>query len=72
MGTIFPSIHVPSILLGVFQSILIVWGAVWWIVLPLIAIMVFWDAWKLHLHYKNSLQICLIKKYIHALSCSGL
>ena len=52
MGNIFPSVQVPSVLLGIFQSILIVWGVVWWIVLPLVAIIIFWDAWKLHLHYK--------------------
>ncbi|HUC31598.1 MAG TPA: hypothetical protein VMR99_02850 [Candidatus Paceibacterota bacterium] len=43
MGNIVP---------GIFQSILVVWGAVWWIVIPIIAIIVFWEAWRLHLHYK--------------------
>ena len=51
MGTILPSIQVPSVLWGIIQSILIVWGVVWWIVLPIIAIIVFWEAWLLHLHY---------------------
>lgn len=40
-----------NIISGVITSILTVWGVVWWIVLPLIAIIIFWEAWKLHLHY---------------------
>jgi hypothetical protein len=40
-----------NIFFGIFQSILIVWGYVWWIALPLIAIMMFWEAWLIHLHY---------------------
>lgn len=41
-----------TIFWGIIQSILVVWGDVWWFVLPLIAIAVFWEAWKLHLHYQ--------------------
>jgi hypothetical protein len=41
-----------TIFWGVIQSILVVWGVVWWIVLPIIAIMIFWEAWMLHLHYQ--------------------
>jgi len=41
-----------NILSGILQSIFIVWGAVWWIVLPLIAIIIFWEGWRLHLHYQ--------------------
>ncbi len=52
MGNILPSIQIPSILSGIFQSILVVWGMVWWFVLPIIAIIVFWEAWLLHLHFK--------------------
>ena len=41
-----------NIVSGIIGSILVVWGVVWWIVLPIIAIIIFWEAWKLHLHYK--------------------
>jgi hypothetical protein len=41
-----------NIFWGIIQSILVVWGAVWWFVLPLIALLIFWEAWKMHLHYK--------------------
>jgi len=41
-----------NIILGIFQSIFVVWGVVWWIVLPLVALIVFWEFWKTHLHYK--------------------
>jgi hypothetical protein len=41
-----------NILSGIIQSILIVWGMVWWFVLPLVAILVFWEAWRMHLHYQ--------------------
>lgn len=39
-----------NIVAGIINSIFIVWGYVWWIVLPIIAIIIFWEAWKLHLH----------------------
>lgn len=42
MGNIFP---------GIINSIFIVWGYVWWIVLPIVAVIIFWEAWKLHLHH---------------------
>jgi hypothetical protein len=41
-----------NIFWGIVQSILTVWDAVWWFVLPIIAIMAFWEAWLLHLHVK--------------------
>lgn len=41
-----------NIFWGIVQSILTVWGVVWWFVLPLIAIIVLWEAWLLHLHVK--------------------
>jgi hypothetical protein len=41
-----------NIFWGIIRSILIIWGAVWWFVLPLIAALMLWDAWLLHLHYK--------------------
>lgn len=41
-----------NIFWGIIQSILVVWGAVWWFVLPLIALLILWEAWKMHLHYK--------------------
>ncbi len=41
--------HIVS---GILGSILVVWGMVWWFVLPIIAVLVFWDAWRLHLHYR--------------------
>lgn len=50
MGNLFPAIQVPSIFWGILNSIFIVWGYVWWIVLPIIAIIIFWEAWKIHLH----------------------
>jgi len=52
MGTLLPAIQVPSILWGIIHSILVVWGAVWWFVLPIIALMVLWESWKVHLHYR--------------------
>jgi hypothetical protein len=41
--------HIVS---GILGSILVVWGVVWWFVLPLIAILVFWEVWRMHLHYQ--------------------
>lgn len=41
-----------NVISGVIQSILVVWGMVWWIVLPVIAIIIFWEMWKGYLHYK--------------------
>jgi hypothetical protein len=41
--------HIVS---GILGSIFVVWGMVWWFVLPLIAILVFWEAWKMYLHYQ--------------------
>jgi hypothetical protein len=41
--------HIVS---GILGSIFVVWGTVWWFVLPLIAILIFWEAWRLHLHYR--------------------
>ncbi len=41
-----------NIFFGILQSILAVWDATWWIVLPIIAVLVMWEAWLLHLHWK--------------------
>ncbi len=41
-----------GIVQGVLQSIFIAWGEVWWIVLPLIAIFIFWDFWLYYLHVR--------------------
>ena len=41
-----------TILSGIVASILVVWGYVWWIALPVIAFIIFWEAWLLHLHYQ--------------------
>jgi hypothetical protein len=41
---------IGNILGGIITSTLTVWGYVWWIVLPIIAIIIFWEAWKIHLH----------------------
>jgi hypothetical protein len=37
---------------GILGSIWAVWESVWWIATPLIAIIIFWEAWLLHLHHK--------------------
>ncbi len=34
------------------QSIAAAWNAVWWIVLPAIAAVIFWESWKLYLHVR--------------------
>jgi hypothetical protein len=41
-----------NFLIGILNSIFVVWGAVWWFVLPIIALIIFWEGWKLHLHHK--------------------
>lgn len=41
-----------NILSGIIASILTVWGLVWWFVLPIVALIIFWEAWLIHLHYK--------------------
>lgn len=46
----FPS--VPPELVPVFQSIWTVWSQVWWIIVPIIAAMFFWEAWLLYLHVR--------------------
>ena len=43
---------IESIGLGIWHSVLIAWSEVWWIVLPLIAIFIFWDFWLLYLHVR--------------------
>ena len=37
---------------GILGSIWAVWEVVWWIATPLIAIIIFWEAWLLYLHHK--------------------
>jgi hypothetical protein len=41
-----------NIFFGIIQSIIVVWDAVWWFALPLIAIAILWEAWLFHLHWK--------------------
>jgi hypothetical protein len=48
---------IGNILGGIINSTLIVWGYVWWIVLPIIAIIIFWEAWKIHLHVRFARSI---------------
>ena len=43
---------VPAPIAGIFQSILTVWAATWWIVLPLVAGIMFWETWKIYLHWR--------------------
>jgi hypothetical protein len=52
MGNLFPSVQGSSVVWGILGSIWAVWSAVWWIVLPIVAIIVFWEIWKVHLHSK--------------------
>jgi hypothetical protein len=52
MGNLFPSIQIPPSFWALLHSILVVWDTVWWIVLPLIAVIILWDMWLAHLHYK--------------------
>src|SRR4051812_23335733 len=34
------------------QSIGAAWNAVWWIVIPAIAAVIFWDFWRIYLHVR--------------------
>lgn len=43
---------VPPELVPVFQSIWTVWKAVWWIVVPIVAATIFWEAWLLYIHIR--------------------
>jgi hypothetical protein len=43
---------IPAPVAGIFASIWAVWETVWWIATPIIALIVFWEAWHLYLHYK--------------------
>jgi hypothetical protein len=52
MGNPFSSIQIPSIIGGIIHSTLVVWGMVWWIVLPIIAALLLWEMWLNHLHHK--------------------
>ena len=53
MSQFFSSLfNVPAPLQPVFQSIGQVWGATWWIVLPIITGMIAWEAYKLYLHWR--------------------
>ncbi len=64
MAQFFASLFsVPPGLLPVFQSIAAVWGATWWIILPLAAGAVFWDNWMLYLHWRfyNQLDFKLLE-----------
>src|SRR5882724_4494937 len=37
---------------GFLGSVLIVWGYVWWIVLPIITGFLFWDFWVYYIRFK--------------------
>ncbi|HVM76544.1 MAG TPA: hypothetical protein VMU07_00050 [Candidatus Paceibacterota bacterium] len=52
MSNFFSLPTLPGPVAGILTSILTVWGYVWWFVLPLIAGIVLWEAWLLHLHYQ--------------------
>jgi hypothetical protein len=41
-----------GIIQGILHGILVAWSEVWWIVLPLVAIFIFWDFWLLYLHVR--------------------
>jgi hypothetical protein len=56
-GQFFSSLFtIPAPIAGVLgpmlKSIAAVWDATWWFFLPLIAAIMFWDAWKLYLHVR--------------------
>lgn len=57
VGQFFSSLFIiPAPIAGVLGPILksigIVWGATWWFFTPLIAAIIFWDAWKIYLHVR--------------------
>ncbi len=52
MSNFFSLPPLPGPVTGVFGSIWTVWEAVWWIVVPIIAIIVFWESWHLYLHHQ--------------------
>lgn len=53
MSQFFSSLfYIPPQVAPILQSIWQVWSEVWWIVLPIITGMIFWEMYKLHLHYK--------------------
>ncbi len=43
---------IPPQLIPVARSIAAVWNAIWWIALPLIALSVLWESWKIYLHWR--------------------
>lgn len=43
---------IAVVLVPLLQSIWAVWSATWWIFTPIIAAIIFWEAWLLYLHYK--------------------
>ena len=54
MSSFFSSLFTaaPPQLGLLWSSIVTAWGAVWWIVLPIVAIILFWDFWKLYVHVR--------------------
>ncbi len=38
--------------LAIARSIAVVWGAVWWIAVPVIAAIIFWEFWMLYIHIR--------------------
>ena len=41
-----------GIIQGILHGVLVAWSDVWWIVLPLVAIFIFWDFWLLYIHVR--------------------
>jgi len=53
MSQFFSSLFTPpDALVPILQSIGTVWGEVWWIVVPIVTGMMFWEAWRLYLHIR--------------------
>ena len=52
-GTLFTlPAPIAGVLGPILKSIGQVWGATWWFFTPIIAALIFWDAWKLYLHVR--------------------
>jgi hypothetical protein len=44
-------------LIAILKSIAVVWGFVWWIVIPIIAAIIFWEFWMFYIHVQWSKKI---------------
>jgi hypothetical protein len=49
-ASLFSGVPVQLHLFG--SAVLMAWDAVWWIVLPVVAALLFWEFWRLYLHVK--------------------